>query len=158
MIEIDAPYLRPDPALVARWRQNNPLKIGICNVGSPRSERPYTRDIPDDMLAPLGLRFGPFFSLTQHGQFESFADTAAAISTLDLVITVDTSIAHLAGAMGAPTWLLLSFDPDWRWGLRGSKTIWYPSMTIFRQPRLRDWQSVIDEVAAALETRVAKAA
>jgi ADP-heptose:LPS heptosyltransferase len=110
------------------------------------------------MLAPLGLRFGPFFSLTQHGQFESFADTAAAISTLDLVITVDTSIAHLAGAMGAPTWLLLSFDPDWRWGLRGSKTIWYPSMTIFRQPRLRDWQSVLDEVAAALETRVAKAA
>ena len=87
----------------------------------------------------------------QQGQFESFALTAAAIKALELVITVDTSVAHLAGALGVPTWLLLSWDPDFRWGLKGSKTIWYQNMRIFRQPAFRDWGSVIDTVTAELE-------
>jgi hypothetical protein len=155
MIVIDQPYLIADEALADKWRQRNQARIGFCNAGSPRSERPYTRDIPAELIEPLWDRFGPFFVLNQQGQFESFADSAAAIASLDLVITVDTSIAHLAGAMGVPTWLLLSFDPDWRWSLHGDTTIWYPSVKIFRQPRFRDWASVIDEVAAALDKRMA---
>ena len=104
-------------------------------------------------MMPLVRKYGPVFPLDQEGQFESFAMTAAAIKALDLVITVDTSIAHLAGALGVPTWLLLIFDPDFRWGLESERTIWYPSIRIFRQPKFRDWASVIDEVMAALEWR-----
>jgi FkbM family methyltransferase len=158
------PYLDVDPLLVDNWRgrgnvrlgqtPEGPLhgaKIGLCHKGSATSERPYTRDIPKELLLSLVRRFGPVFPLDQQGQFESFAMTAAAIKALDLVITVDTSIVHLAGALGVPTWLLLSWDPDFRWGLKGRKTIWYPNVRIFRQPAFRDWKSVIDEVMAELE-------
>jgi ADP-heptose:LPS heptosyltransferase len=117
------------------------------------SERPYTRDIPSELIAPFVKEHGPFFSLEHSGQFESFATTAGAIMALDLIITVDTSIAHLAGALGKPVWLLLSWDPDWRWGLTGETSIWYPTMRIFRQPKFRDWKSVIANVSAALEER-----
>jgi FkbM family methyltransferase len=153
MMRMVGPYLFADDTLTANWRnrQLGYTKIGICDRGSPRSERPFTRDVPRELLEPIGRRFGPFLNLAQDGQFESFADTAAAIASLDLVITVDTSIAHLAGAMDVPVWLLLSFDPDWRWGLKGSETIWYPSMSIFRQPAFRDWASVIADVSKALE-------
>src|SRR5262249_570498 len=130
MIEMETPYLVADASLAAKWRERHIGRIGICSVGSPKSERPYTRDIPDALLDPLWERCAPFVQLVQQGQFESFADTAAAISALDLVITVDTSVAHLAGAMGVPAWLLLSFDPDWRWGFLGCETIWYPSIRI----------------------------
>jgi FkbM family methyltransferase len=160
------PYLSVDSLLIKNWQgQGNirlgqtpdgPLhgaRIGLCHRGSSRSERPYTRDIPRELLMPLVRKHGPVFPLDQNGQFESFAMTAAAIKALDLVITIDTSIAHLAGALGVKTWLLLSYDPDFRWGLEGVRTIWYPTMRIFRQPKFRDWQSVIDEVMAALEQR-----
>lgn len=166
MIRLKAPYLDVDHTLVDNWRGQGNIRlgqtpegplhgatIGLCHKGSASSERPYTRDIPKELLMPLVRKHGPVFPLDQQGQFESFAMTAAAIKALDLVITVDTSIAHLAGALGVPTWLLLSFDPDFRWGLKGDRTIWYPSMRIFRQPKFRDWQSVIDEVMAALEQR-----
>ena len=158
------PYLDVDPLLVDNWLgQGNirigqtldgPLhgaRIGLCHQGSNASERPYTRDIPKELLMPLVRKHGPVFPLGQQGQFESFAMTAAAIKALDLVITIDTSVAHLAGALGVPTWLLLSYDPDFRWGLKGDRTIWYDSVSIFRQPKFRDWQSVVDEVMAALE-------
>lgn len=151
-----APYLRADDKMVETWRKRAVTKLGICWRGSPRSERPFTRDIPSDALDPIFREFDPFLSLTQDGQFESFADTAAAMMSLDLVITVDTSVAHLAGALGVPVWLLLSFDPDWRWGLKGSTSIWYPTMRIFRQPRLRDWDSVVRDVLAALRERYGK--
>ena len=166
LIGIAGPYLRVDPMLVDNWRgrgnirigqtPEGPLhgaRIGLCHKGSGTSERPYTRDIPKELLMPLVRKFGPIFPLDQQGQFESFAMTAAAIKALDLVITVDTSIAHLAGALGAPTWLLLSWDPDFRWGLKSDRTIWYTSMRIFRQPKFRDWRSVIDEVMSELERR-----
>jgi hypothetical protein len=83
-----------------------------------------------------------------------FADTAAYIRNLDLVITVDTSVAHVAGAIGAPVWMLNRFDTCWRWGgnANGSKTPWYPSMRIFRQPVFGDWQSVIAETGRALSS------
>ena len=166
MIRVRGPYLNVDPRLVANWKGQGNIRlgqtpegplhgatIGLCHKGSATSERPYTRDIPKELLMPLVRKFGPVFPLDQRGQFESFAMTAAAIKALDLVITVDTSIAHLAGALGVPTWLLLSFDPDFRWGLKGDRTIWYDSVRIFRQPKFRDWQSVLDEVMAELERR-----
>ena len=157
-------YLDVDPMLVDNWRGRgnvrlgqlpegplNGARIGLCHKGSATSERPYTRDVPKELLMPLVRKHGPVFPLDQSGQFDSFAMTAAAIKALELVITVDTSIAHLAGALGVPTWLLLSWDPDFRWGLEGSKTVWYQNMRIFRQPKFRDWQSVIDTVTDELE-------
>jgi ADP-heptose:LPS heptosyltransferase len=79
-----------------------------------------------------------------------FADTAAFMSQLDLIISVDTSVAHLAGALGRPVWTLLSFVPDWRWGLEKEETPWYPSMRLFRQPALGDWGPVIQRVEGEL--------
>src|SRR6185295_20080306 len=91
-----APYIKADPAHVEAWRdRGNPTGIGICHKGSARSERPQTRDVPAEEFNPLNAKYGPFFHLHQGGQFENFADTAAAIAVLGLVITVDTSIAHL---------------------------------------------------------------
>jgi len=166
MIKIERPYLATDPLLVKNWRgQGNfrmgqtpdPMigaRIGLCHKGSATSERPYTRDVrPEALITTLGRKFGPIFPLNNNGQFESFMMTAAAIKALDIVITVDTSVAHLAGALGVETWLLLSYDPDWRWGLKGTTSIWYPTMRIFRQPKFRDWASVIEEVSAELERR-----
>jgi hypothetical protein len=84
-----------------------------------------------------------------------FADTAALISELDLVITADTAVAHLAGALGRPVWTLVSFAPDWRWGVDGEETPWYPTMRLFRQTALGDWPTVIERVAAELERAIA---
>jgi ADP-heptose:LPS heptosyltransferase len=79
-----------------------------------------------------------------------YGDTAAALSQLDLLISVDTSVAHLAGALGVPTWLLLPFNADWRWGLERTDSPWYPSLRLFRQRRLGDWTPVIKAMAEAL--------
>lgn len=147
------PYLKADPLMVEKWIERNAPKIGICCKGSPISERPHTRNIDHNLFRSLTKKYGPFLTLEQEGQFPSYADTAACISTLDLVITVDTSVAHLAGALGIETWLLLSYDPDWRWGLKGDRTIWYETMRIFRQPKFGDWDSVVRDVEAAFEDR-----
>jgi hypothetical protein len=79
-----------------------------------------------------------------------YLDTACAISALDLVISVDTSVAHLAGALGKPVWTLLPLSPDWRWMLGRADTPWYPNMRLFRQPGLRDWPAALQQVMAAL--------
>ncbi len=79
-----------------------------------------------------------------------FADTAALCQSMDLVISVDTSVAHLAGALGRPVWLMLPFDPDWRWGLHSDTTPWYPRMRIYRQARRRDWSDPLERVARDL--------
>jgi hypothetical protein len=77
-------------------------------------------------------------------------DVAAAIRHLDLVVSIDTSVAHLAGAMGAPVWLLLQWSPDWRWPRTGERTPWYPTMRIFRQQRYDEWGGTFSQVARAL--------
>lgn len=161
-IKVPGPYLFADPAMIANWKGTGHLRvaqtmdpmlgarIGLCLKGSPMSERPYTRDIPSELTGQLTRKYGPVFHLEQTGKFESFMQTASLLSALDLIITVDTSMAHLAGALGRPTWLLLSWDPDFRWGLKGDSTIWYPSVRIFRQHKFRDWEGVIEDVDAAL--------
>jgi ADP-heptose:LPS heptosyltransferase len=85
-----------------------------------------------------------------------FDDTAARVAALDLVITVDTSVAHLSGALARPTWILLPFAADWRWERGRSDSPWYPTARLFRQPRPGDWPAVVAEVAAALRELVAR--
>jgi len=82
-------------------------------------------------------------------QFSNFSD-APLIANMDLIITVDTSVAHLAGALGRPVWMMLQFVPDWRWLLDGDESAWYPSMRLFRQPTRGDWRGVIKLVAESL--------
>ncbi len=143
------------------------LRVGLCWSGNPGQTDDRNRSIPLERLTSLleipGVRW---FSL-QIGeaarQLEPFrgrvidlapetddmADTAAQIERLDLVLTVDTSVAHLAGAMGKPVWILLPFVPDWRWGLHRADSPWYPSARLFRQPRAGDWAAAV--AAAGLE-------
>jgi hypothetical protein len=85
---------------------------------------------------------------------QDFGDTAALVSCLDLVITVDTSVAHLAGALGRPVWNLLRFAPDWRWMLERTDTPWYPTMRLYRQRTLRDWGGVVADVRRDLQAFV----
>ena len=87
-----------------------------------------------------------------------FTETAALLRCLDLVITVDTSVAHLAGALGCPTWILLPHHPDWRWLLDRDDSPWYPTVRLFRQPKPRDYDSVVDRVSAELTAMISKRA
>lgn len=146
-------YLFADPTMVEGWKKRNTPRIGLCLRGGTASERAYSRDMPKALGEALALRYGPFLALTHDGQWESYADTAAAIEALDLVLTVDTSVAHLSGALGVPTLLMLSSDPDWRWGKNRSDCPWYPSMKIFRQNKFMDWSSVIKEIEDELEVQ-----
>src|SRR5262249_33834276 len=82
---------------------------------------------------------------------KDFSDTAALMASLDLVITVDTSACHLAGALGVPVWTLLPFSPDWRWLLEREDSPWYPTMRLFRQPKIGDWRSVVERVRETLQ-------
>src|SRR5262249_12086821 len=92
---------------------------------------------------------------TAHG---AFMDTAATMMNLDLVITSDTSVAHLAGALGVPVWVALPFVPDWRWLLDRSDSPWYPTMRLFRQQKLGDWKSVFEEIRSAHAERLSEPA
>jgi hypothetical protein len=108
----------------------------------------HLRILRADQLAALDGRF----AVTDlAGQIASdFRDTAAAIECLDLVITVDTSVAHLAGALGRPVWVLMPYYPDWRWRRNGDQSVWYPTARLFRQRRRGDWSEVFERVAAEL--------
>jgi tetratricopeptide (TPR) repeat protein len=170
-------YLRTTPRKVAEWaaRISDPeLKVGLVWSGNPAHTRDRHRSIPFERLTPLwavqGVRY---FSLqkqpkpsdveqyppapTMHDcgpEFKDFEDTAAVIANLDLVICVDTAIAHLAGALGKPVWLMLPAIGDFRWihGQEGSP--WYPSMRLFWQRRLDEWDDVIARVRGALEDAI----
>ncbi|MRW83383.1 tetratricopeptide repeat protein [Pseudoduganella sp. FT26W] len=174
-IPADVPYLRADPALVQQWRGELPqqgLRVGLAWRGNANFENDADRSLPSLMsLAPLAAVADAHFVSLQKGAGEAealtppagmfvhpiaarlgdFADTAAVIANLDLVISVDTAVAHLAGALGKPCWLLLpDYRCDWRWMAERGDTPWYPSMRLFRQPRGGGWTPVIAEVAAAL--------
>lgn len=167
------PYLHADPAGATHWRRGpvtGKLNVGLCWGTESRSGSRKSLHLHE--LEPLGRVPGVAFHTLQTGSFarevaqpppgmdltepeglRSFSDTAALISTLDLVISVDTAVAHLAGAMGKPVWTLVPFPPDWRWRLRGEDSPWYPTMRLFRQARPGDWQGVVAEVGAALAQR-----
>jgi hypothetical protein len=110
------------------------------------------KDARDGDLDAL-RRLGPLDDLGPH--LKDFSETGAALSVLDLTISVDTSVAHLAGALGRPVWILVPFAPDWRWLLGRDDSPWYRSARLFRQTRPRDWAEVIQRVAQSLEARSA---
>ena len=97
----------------------------------------------------LKIRFTTLQQLID--QAVGFDQTAAVLLNTDLLITNDTAIAHLAGALGHPTWLLLKWSPDWRWGLDGRDSAWYPSIRLFSQPSEGNWQSVVQQISASLK-------
>ncbi|MCQ2002659.1 tetratricopeptide repeat protein [Rhizobium sp. NRK18] len=151
-----------------------PLRIGLSWQGNPNAATERGRSVPLEVFATLGaLGDGVEFISLQKGPgadqpapdglnllkpgpdfdagSDAFLDTAGLIASLDLVITSDTAVAHLAGAMGRPVWLLLMAAPDWRWGLSGELTAWYPTMRLFRQPEQGDWAGVMARVATELK-------
>ena len=157
-----APYIQP-PAPRGIARDVSAPRIGLVWAGNKKFRTDYNRSLKFKMLAPLiACGFAHFVSLQKDrpndpadGIFDAaplandFAETAALIVGLDLVIAVDTAIAHLAGAMGKPVWILLPFDADWRWLLGREDSPWYPSARLFRQKRPGDWAEVIPRVADA---------
>ena len=167
-------YLTADPTDRAAWRERlgprSRPRVGLVWSGSTIHKNDHNRSIPLSRLAPLldldldwislhkDLRerdVEPLSRLPQIRQLGEalgdFADTAALIEGLDLVITVDTSVAHLAGALDRPTWMLAPFNADWRWLKDRADSPWYPSLRLFRQPAVDDWESVIEQVREALE-------
>ena len=162
------PYLHADPAKLAAFAAltaTSGLRVGLAWQGNPRFENDSDRSLASlAILAPLfdvpGVAFfslqkgatAPSFPLTDLApHLHDFDDTAAAIMQLDLVIAVDTAVAHLAGALGQPVWTLLpAFKTDWRWLTRRTDTPWYPTMRLFRQDAPGDWSGVADALTAAL--------
>ncbi len=167
-------YLRAPPERVAQWRASLPRgeapRIGLVWSGKPSHRNDHNRSIPLARLSPLLLKPGfqfvslqkdvrdadqealrKFPALIRFGDaLADFADTAAVVAALDLVITVDTAVAHLAGAMGKPVWILLPAIGDWRWLLDREDSPWYPSARLFRQPHIGDWGSVMARLTREL--------
>ncbi|EDY17327.1 TPR repeat-containing protein [Chthoniobacter flavus Ellin428] len=176
----DHPYLQADADQRARWRDrlgsSSRTKVGLVWKGNPKHVDDRRRSLDPHLLSPL-LRVPEvdFYSLqvthpsipaplvspegvidlTAH--LTDFTETAACLAELDLLISVDTAAAHLAGALGRPVWTLLPFAPDWRWGLESESTPWYATMRLFRQKTAGAWEEVIERVAAELSAfRVAR--
>jgi tetratricopeptide (TPR) repeat protein len=183
-IPAGVPYLAGDPGRVARFREQLAavpgFKVGICWQGRLNHKNDRRRSVPLARFKPLAnisgvrlirLQRGPgseqwdaiaghwatmeLSGLAQEPS-EAWMDTAAIVSALDLVITVDTSVAHLAGALGVPVWVALPFCPDWRWLLDREDCPWYPTMRLFRQPRHGDWPAVFERIAAELQSNTAE--
>jgi Flp pilus assembly protein TadD len=166
------PYLAADPALAALWARDLAtlpgLRVGLVWAGGRDFPFDHARSIPPALLTPLGAVAGVSFVSLQVGAtakpgfpladwtdaLGDFADTAALIAGLDLVIGCDTAVIHLAGAMGRPAWLLNRFAGDWRWGAAGESCAWYPTVRVFRQTAPGDWEGVVAEVAAALRAGI----
>ena len=169
------PYLKADPAETALWRERlaamkGKKKLGIVWAGNPGYASDRDRSINPMLLQPLlrldgvawcSLQVGPAADAIKAvdpagrvampgGGFKDFAGTAACVAALDLVIAVDTAVAHLAGALNRPVWILLPFSADWRWLVGRDDSPWYPSATLFRQSKPGDWPWVIERIAGKL--------
>jgi tetratricopeptide (TPR) repeat protein len=176
-IPANVPYVSANESRIAAWRDvlaSDPpgKRVGLVWSGNPKHTNDRNRSIPLREFEPLAdlpnlnffsLQKGPAagqmsdstlrLRLIDHtARLHDFADTAAMISLLDVVITVDTSVAHLAGAMGKPTWVLLPKVPDWRWMLDRADSPWYPTVRLMRQRQAGEWAGVIDAVASALQS------
>jgi tetratricopeptide (TPR) repeat protein len=169
-----SPYPAVNDAYIGKWRPRLEAiarpRVAVAWSGNPDHMNDRNRSIPLSCLAPLWsvgtarflavqreLRSGDAELLAREPrvmqigtELDNFADTAAVCALVDLVITVDTSVAHLAGAMGRPVWILLPFSPDWRWTLSGESSRWYPTARLFRQPSFGDWDSVIERLRGEL--------
>jgi Tfp pilus assembly protein PilF len=178
----DIPYLTADDTCVERWRERLAafpgLKVGICWQGSALHQKDYLRSVPLEQFLPLARIAGVRLVSLQYGhgteQLSKLAEQdlildwldraedrpqvwismAALIRALDLVVTVDTAVAHLAGALGVPVWVALAFSPDWRWIRQREDSPWYPSMRLFRQPRPGTWNEVFQNVERTLRELV----
>ena len=151
-----------------RVRVRGKVSVGVCWAGSNENPNDVLRSIAPERLAPLAevpgvqlhsLQYGveasalPAFILPPPRAITDLADTAASIARMDLVITVDSAPAHLAGGMGRAVWMLNRWYGDWRWGDKGETTHWYPTLRILRQPRAGDWDSLIAEAQMRLRSR-----
>jgi Flp pilus assembly protein TadD len=179
------PYIRVDPARRKNWAAKvesatppgTRLRIGIAWAGNPKHKNDANRSLDPSLLEPLADVEGiAYFSLQKANENEKaaippnrpklidftpslydFAETAALMDNLDLVICADTAVCHLAGAIGKPVCTLLPMAPDFRWGLHNAETPWYPTMRLFRQSKAKDWKLVIENVVDALKSRIAEA-
>ena len=177
----DVPYLSVRDELVARWRERmagaGEFRVGINWQGNLAMASGRLRAIPLELFAPLAKIEGVrLFSLQKGAGTEQLAqatfpiedlgserdegdsalvDTAAVIKNLDLVISSDTAVVHLAGALAAPVWMALPLAPDWRWLLDRSDSPWYPTLRLFRQSRPGDWSEVFEQIARELPALVA---
>ncbi len=172
------PYLRASPERVTKWNTRlgpkHGLRVGLIWSGNPAHHRDQARSIEFSALLPLLDAGATFFSLQKDvrpadaavlakrndvvqlaDELADFSDTAAVMAQLDLIISVDTSTVHLAGALGRPIWILLPYLPDWRWLLDRDTSPWYPTARLFRQDESRRWDSVIPRVRAALSEMIA---
>jgi tetratricopeptide (TPR) repeat protein len=172
-IPSSTPYIFPDKEKIEEWKEkilsDKKFRVGLCWAGSPTNTNDRNRSTNFNSLKKLleikeidfySLQKGPasleakdcennFSNMTE--DFKDFSDTAALIENLDLVISVDTAIAHLAGAMNKPIWLILPFEPEWRWLTERTDSPWYPSMRIFRQNTFNGWVGVIAKIKKKLE-------
>jgi tetratricopeptide (TPR) repeat protein len=173
-VPAEVPYLTADVSLREQWRNEMEklpgFKVGISWQGNPGHKNDRNRSFPLAALSPLAkvpgvhlvsLQKGPGseqfpalaeqFALTEVGsRLDTFMDTAAVLLNLDLVVTADTALAHLAGALAVPVWVPLPFSPDWRWLLDREDSPWYPTMRLFRQPGPRQWTPVFERIAQEL--------
>lgn len=173
-IPTDIPYIYSDTAKVATWQHTLGKKakprVGLVWSGNTTHVNDNNRSLTLQQILPLLGDWANWFSLQKEvrtndapllstqkiirhfgEQLKDFADTAALVELMDVVVTVDTSVAHLAGAMGKAVWILLPFSPDWRWLLEQDDSPWYPSARLFRQSAPGDWEGVINRVHAELE-------
>jgi hypothetical protein len=154
------------------------LKVGIAWAGNPGHRRDRDRSIRLEALAPLGAIPGVTLYSLQKGagvdqlrsappglrvidhtaDLHAVADTAALLENLDLVVTVDTAVCHVAGALKKPVWVMAAATWHWVWGLEGGETRWYPTMRLFRQEKLGDWAPVTERVAGELSGLAARRA
>jgi len=169
----EVPYLTADPALTRRWRERLPearLHVGLCWAGRPSHPQDKARSCPLAALSALGghhdiawvglvrrtgdsVAEAPDVLADDWGaEIGDFADTAAMIAALDLVVTVDTAVAHLAGALGRPAIVMLAHAPDWRWLTERDDSPWYPSMRLVRQGSPGDWDDVIGRTTRLVES------
>jgi tetratricopeptide (TPR) repeat protein len=173
-IPANIPYLYADPEKVHHWQnklgEKHQLRVGLVWSGSTGHKKDQDRSIPLEKLETLFSLPAEFHSLQKEirssdlnklkelkhiyahqDELNDFSSTAALIENMDIVISVDTSVAHLAAAMGKPCWLLLPYAPDFRWMLGREDSPWYPTMALFRQSASRDWMSVLDQVKVKLD-------
>ena len=171
------PYLTAEAGKLALWKQRLDVmlpqgmkRVGLAWAGRPTHNNDRNRSMSLDMLASFGrvpgialvaLQKGPAAAqadawrgpaplIALDAQLESFEDTAAVIECLDLLVCVDTSVGHIAGALNRPAWIMMPFAPDWRWLTTRTDSPWYPSLRLFRQDTPRSWEPVIGAVAAEL--------